>query len=331
MPRRIKTDEDENIIADFPANLDVTSPTGITAIVGDYTGIDIGAGVLELLADDNSLFLTGNSPDISLMFGEDSENITFGINTKTNDSQPQDLAIQPQYPFATATGANRKPGNIVFNLGTPTNSGTKHGEVSMMWGGSERLSVSWDGSDATIIDVGQTFKILANKTEINPTSGDIFIGNSNGGIATYSPQKNYLSTGEIYNSMTHTQSGYTATQDRDRYWYGTTSGVGPTELNGSFGPDGSFTAVIRIVTEVVGCNVDGTTGVGTTIVATFKRIAGTLTLVTSTAENNHNIAADSLAASHTAVSNQIRLSVSGKAATNIRWEAYSRVYYGRSF
>lgn len=334
MPSRIKTDASENIQAVLPADLDVSSPTGISALVGGYTGFDAGLGTIALHADSQTLSLIGNSPDLSLMFGNEAESITIGITTKAQDAEPQDLNLQPQYPFATATGVNRKPGNIVFNLGAPTNSGTKHGEVSMMWGGSERLNVSWDGSDTATIGTSTNLSVESTtKVNINTTTGDVVIGNSNGSITTATWQTNTL-TSSKYNITTHSETGYSGTEDKNRFWYGTSSAVGPTILSGSFTPEITYApsnSLIRIVTEVLGCDATGANSIGVTVVATYKKVSGTLSLVTSTEVNKNQTGSTGTAAAHTAVSGEIRLSVTGIAATNIRWEAYSRVYYGSGY
>lgn len=43
---------------------------------------------------------------------------------KTSDAAPQDLTAKPQAAFASATGANRKPGDFIIGLSDPTNGGT---------------------------------------------------------------------------------------------------------------------------------------------------------------------------------------------------------------
>lgn len=48
-----------------------------------------------------------------------------GHATKTGDSAPQDLNVAPQAPYASATGANRKPGSFVVVLAQPSAGGTE--------------------------------------------------------------------------------------------------------------------------------------------------------------------------------------------------------------
>lgn len=325
MPRRIKTDASENILADLPADLDVTSPTGITAFVGDYTGINIGVGTVYLEADSNTLSLTGNAPDISLMFGPDAENITFGISAKTSNTQPQNLSLQSQFPFATATGANRKPGDIILNLGAPTNSGVEQGNVSMVWGGSERMNIGWDGSEASIN--------CNTQLTLNGLDGDVSIGNSNSSvtIGTYILQS--ISDGKC-NTSTHSVAGYTGLAFFDYFWYGTTTNSTPTIINGELSAsEADANSSIRVVTEVLGTSAAGTEVYSSTVVATYRKASGTLSLVSSVESNKQQSGTTSTAAAHVLSGGKIMLQVSGSATSGLamRWEAHSSVYFGKGY
>lgn len=60
--------------------------------------------------------------------------------TKTGDTAPQDLIVTPQAPFATATGSNRKGGDLIIGLADPTNGGTSLPRVRVKEGSSTYVS-----------------------------------------------------------------------------------------------------------------------------------------------------------------------------------------------
>lgn len=69
---------------------------------------------------------------------------TLGQMPRSTDALPQTLLISAQEPFATATGANRKPGNLKLKAGTPTNGGTTYGRIEMEVAGNKRCEVAED-------------------------------------------------------------------------------------------------------------------------------------------------------------------------------------------
>lgn len=78
--------------------------------------------------------------------------------TKATDTAPQSFTIAPQAPFATATGANRKGGNLVVNLAAPVN-----GDVT-----SESYIVAQRG--------GTTVVQLGARVGAATTTGALYLG-----------------------------------------------------------------------------------------------------------------------------------------------------------
>lgn len=70
----------------------------------------------------------------SMTFGLGATSVGFAHAAKTSDVVPGDMTDQTQAPYASATGANRKPGNLLHQLNTPTNSGTTYAKRSAKWG-----------------------------------------------------------------------------------------------------------------------------------------------------------------------------------------------------
>ena len=93
---------------------------GTAWIADDYTNLNlpnsIGNGPLEFIA-------AATGPGVKQ-------------DAATSDVAPLDLVITPQAPFATATGANRNPTNVVAALAVPTNSGTAEGQLRATRGGN---------------------------------------------------------------------------------------------------------------------------------------------------------------------------------------------------
>ncbi len=71
---------------------------------------------------------------------------TLGYTARTGDAATHDLKIQGQYAFATATLTNRTPGNIVFDIGAPTNGGTTEGAFKFTRNGSVIATLALDTS-----------------------------------------------------------------------------------------------------------------------------------------------------------------------------------------
>ena len=60
-------------------------------------------------------------------------------STRTSDTAPVSLTLTSQAPLAGATGANRKPGDVLLNVPAPTNGGTTRGRVVLQSDGAELL------------------------------------------------------------------------------------------------------------------------------------------------------------------------------------------------
>ncbi len=81
---------------------------------------------------------------------------------RTSDAVTHNFTIQSQQPFASATGANRVPGNLVFDVGTPTNSGTTFAAHQFKNNGAVAWTMGQDSTSAflsgpgTVSATGQT-------------------------------------------------------------------------------------------------------------------------------------------------------------------------------
>lgn len=107
--------------------------------------------------------------------------------TFTSDAAPRNFIIQPQAPFASATGSNRKGGDLLVNLATPTNGGTTESKLIVNRGGSHQVSMGNYGSGSSLCAVwagtglapsGSNFCFLgdgATQTYLN-------VGNSGGSV-----------------------------------------------------------------------------------------------------------------------------------------------------
>jgi len=93
---------------------------GTVWIADDYTNLNqpnsIGNGPLEFIA-------AATGPGIKQ-------------DTAASDVAPLDLVITPQAPFATATGTNRNPTNVIAALAVPTNGGATEGQLRATRGGN---------------------------------------------------------------------------------------------------------------------------------------------------------------------------------------------------
>jgi hypothetical protein len=80
--------------------------------------------------------------------------LTISIGTQTTDTAPQTITFTPGQPWASATSANRKPGDVVTALGAPTNSGTTHAAVRVTRGASSLILE--DKGEVTTTDATST-------------------------------------------------------------------------------------------------------------------------------------------------------------------------------
>lgn len=109
--------------------------------VGDYTNISISnrlaAAGLFIVGDSNSLIRQQISSTTASWGVPNHQWFEFvaspaiSQSPKTSDQTPQNITITPQAPFASATGTNRNPANLVVDLSTPTNGGTAEGSLKV--------------------------------------------------------------------------------------------------------------------------------------------------------------------------------------------------------
>lgn len=182
-------DEDAIVIGDYAhagaiymqsANGSLAFDNGGFSMFADGGDIQLRANNVSLQANNEIRLVTS-----AMTFGALHAAPIFSQATRLNDTAPQDLTIKSQQPFATATGANRKPGNLVLDLGTPTNSGTDYAKVSIVNGGSERLSIDWDGYNTEIHSSGG-LEISGNGGVVNKLAlGSVGSGTSDESIQFY--------------------------------------------------------------------------------------------------------------------------------------------------
>lgn len=123
---------------------------------------------------------------------------TLKIGIRTSDAAPQALTIEPQAPKSDATGANRKPGDLVVALAAPTNGGTTLPSLQVKHGGTLFCQIGrydsaanygayWAGNTAPS---QQNFVFLGDASGVSylnvPTNGAIhlsFNGSANTGLS----------------------------------------------------------------------------------------------------------------------------------------------------
>lgn len=67
--------------------------------------------------------------------------LTISIGAQTSEAAPKDMTLQPGAPWGSASSAaNKKPGDLVINLNTPTSGGTDHGRIIEQRGSSKVYS-----------------------------------------------------------------------------------------------------------------------------------------------------------------------------------------------
>lgn len=114
----------------------------------------------------------------------------------TSDAVTHNLTVSPQAPFASATGANRTPGNLVVSLAAPTNGGTTEGGLIVKRAGSFRAQLgSYDAATNVALWMGpalvpgsSNFVVLSNGAylTLNAPSGasSIFFDRAGANILT---------------------------------------------------------------------------------------------------------------------------------------------------
>lgn len=94
--------------------------------------------------------------------------------TRASDAAPQSLTIRAQAPFATATGANRTPGDLLLESPSPTNGGTTYGRVALKSDGTEILVADKDSSGVARLRLNLSTSATAG------AAGDYLVVNVNG-------------------------------------------------------------------------------------------------------------------------------------------------------
>lgn len=115
------------------------SSTGY-AFLGTATRTDLNAATnLNLcIGSAYQLVITGTT-SMNMIANANINNLTFGITARTSDVATGALTIQAPYAYTSATGTNRKPGDLILDVGPATNSGTTDAYVigsrngSNMW------------------------------------------------------------------------------------------------------------------------------------------------------------------------------------------------------
>ena len=77
----------------------------------------------------------------SLLFGNALSG-TIGQVAQSGDSVTADLTLSPQAPYASASGANREPGDLIIDFPAPTNGGTARGTFRVRFAGSDTFTFS---------------------------------------------------------------------------------------------------------------------------------------------------------------------------------------------
>lgn len=151
---------------------------------------------------------TGSAFAWSLVGVDASGNIASGVSSLTwpaaatspalvqtaqgSDALPQGFAIQPQAPFASATGVNRAGGFVTLKMAAPTNSGTTEAKLELtrsgtrygLLGASELNSAGLAIHGGNVTPSGSNYAMYADSTQtfINgPTSGGQVSFRVNGG------------------------------------------------------------------------------------------------------------------------------------------------------
>lgn len=91
----------------------------------------------------------------SISFIETVPSWTIGYYSRTSDAATYDFKLQGQYAFATATGTNRTPGNLIFDIGAPTNASTTEAFFKFTRNGSVIGQIgSFNGTTQTMLWLG---------------------------------------------------------------------------------------------------------------------------------------------------------------------------------
>lgn len=91
---------------------------------------------------------------------------------QTSDAATTTFTIQAQYAFATATGANRAPGNMVLDIGAPTNGGTTEGAIYLSRNSTTLVQMGW--TSGTAAKIVSTSTITSSFT-VGATNSDFLL------------------------------------------------------------------------------------------------------------------------------------------------------------
>jgi hypothetical protein len=141
---------------------------------------------IEVVRVDTSAYIAfgqgGNSSGVRIygvaaIFNDTTANPLFGQLGRQSDAATQSLTVSSQAPFATATGTNRVPGNLILNVPSPTNSGTTRGNLILRNDGYDVLTLSRDTSGiGTATWVNGVKEIYDSTSSINFGSNNSTIG-----------------------------------------------------------------------------------------------------------------------------------------------------------
>jgi hypothetical protein len=91
---------------------------------------------------------------------------------RTIDAATNAFTISSQAPWASATGTNRKPGDLVLSVPTPTNGGTTHGKLGIQVAGTDIVKFTKDSSStAGCMIIGGTLPATVGGIRLNNNDG----------------------------------------------------------------------------------------------------------------------------------------------------------------
>jgi hypothetical protein len=150
-----------------------------TAFTTLLNGATSAATVSTLCQRDNQGAINLSGPNGSAKY-EGSITVTpsssFNLiqTTQGSDIATNNLTIQSQGAFASATGSNRKPGDINLVINTPSNSGTTDGFVNVKISGATRISLGKNNtSNNSLISFPGSGEITAATSVLIYNGGNI--------------------------------------------------------------------------------------------------------------------------------------------------------------
>lgn len=126
------------------------------AFLGTATRTDLNATTILNLALGSAyqIQITG-TPAMTMAANTNITNFVFGMAAEVNDSLPGTLTIQGRYAYSLATLGNRTPGNVVFDIGLPTNGGTTEASFSFTRNAIEAARIQRTASAQISLYLGQ--------------------------------------------------------------------------------------------------------------------------------------------------------------------------------